>query len=552
MVATSASRRTARGPLLPLGVLLCAAAVLLFVCRTWQPATLGVTPTRQLLGVGVSHSLLPTTLVVALSEDLIMRAAPALTRTGACLLPAHTNSTLPTCAPGSRHVLVYTTALLQGIPPGIRVVYLKQPAIDSSCLLEPGLQRSTQQAASTGRRQLHTNDTRSTGSSIGSSIYATCAALLASQRHYLHWRLLTRLWDTWLEVPVTALCDATVTSSFLGRAGPPCSRELVQHLHQCGAQGTFAHDARPAGGRHTPPSATAQACELHNVAGAPGRNRSLEYTSAPQIHQSGHGGVRLAWKPLRTTNLLCTFFPSPNAQRAEELRVSLLGNIHNPYVDSVHVFVDGNTTALQVPVDVQQWRGRVTITHMAQQPTYADLAEYANQHLQGQVAIMMNVDNVFTDGVQGFHSMAANQVFSISRHLSKEVAYANCEDHSQPGSTGLNQCATYIGSFDAFGFVAPLASEVVRSLSYKQNLMGADVATVAVFRHFGFEVINPCKDIVLLHNHCSRWRGGGATHPSLRNPPFGFADALPTTLTRSKATWLYDTPQRMFVEALPV
>jgi hypothetical protein len=260
----------------------------------------------------------------------------------------------------------------------------------------------------------------------------------------------------------------------------------------------------------------------------------------------------LAWKPLRTTNLLCTFFPSPNAQRAEELRVSLLGNIHNPYVDSVHVFVDGNTTALQVPVDVQQWRGRVTITHMAQQPTYADLAEYANQHLQGQVAIMMNVDNVFTDGVQGFHSMAANQVFSISRHLSKEVAYANCEDHSQPGSTGLNQCATYIGSFDAFGFVAPLASEVVRSLSYKQNLMGADVATVAVFRHFGFEVINPCKDIVLLHNHCSRWRGGGATHPSLRNPPFGFADALPTTLTRSKATWLYDTPQRMFVEALPV
>jgi hypothetical protein len=80
--------------------------------------------------------------------------------------------------------------------------------------------------------------------------------------------------------------------------------------------------------------------------------------------------------------------------------------------------------------------------------------------------------------------------------------------------------------------------------------MGADVATVAVFRHFGYDVVNPCKDMVMLHNHCSGWRGGGATHPSLHDPPFGFADAQPCGLPKGSATWLYDMRQHVFMQGL--
>jgi hypothetical protein len=495
------------------------------------------------LVVGTSNSILPSTLLVAASEEVISLAAPVITRTGACLVGVGggNDNGMQACPPNSTHVFVYTTQLPLAIPPGIKVVYLKPPHLHAPCTM-----RTARQQATARLKQLATGTTQQSGDNGTTSAFVsnnTC--LQAWATHYHHWRLLTRLWDNWAEVPVTTLCDANATRTFLGHTRP-CDRHVYDRLASYGIDGNVMSTLF---GAHTTIASARAELEAVMRTGMPraalpvvssdGVNATfMEYTDALPDQITQH--TRLAWKPRRTINLLCTFFPSPNAKRAEELRVSLLGNINNPYVDSLHIFIDGNTTAAQVPISADQYIGRIIFVHMPQQPTYADLADYANRHLQGHIAVMMNADNVFTDAVQGFHHMAANQVFGLSRHASKDVAFAACHDH--------NHCLNYGGSFDAFGFVSPLPPEVVESLRYKQNLMGADVATVAVFRHFGYDVVNPCKDMVMLHNHCSGWRDGREVHPSLHNPPFGHAHSHPTTLAKNKTAWMYDTKLSLFTE----
>jgi hypothetical protein len=474
--------------------------------------------------------------------------AAAIERAGACLVPLDaggpaSRAAAAACARrGSSHVFAFTTAAPATAPPGIRVVYLTPHpahAVAQHCALGSGRTHN----ATLLQQQVN-------------------RTLSAWADHFEHWRLLTRLWDNWFVVSIDALCDANATSGFL-QGAPPCSAAALQQLQRHGSDAAAAASAclaapHEGGGPQGAAGTTLPALQARQAAASRHAERVatggalMEYTAAaPQAALARQQGP-LAWQPRRTVNLLFTFFVSPHAGRAAEIEVSMQGNINNPYVDSVHIFIDGATNASQVPVRAGQLAsGRVRVVHTPLQPTYGDLAAYANTHLGGQVAVVMNVDNVFTDGVQAFHGMPASQVIALSRHQTKAVAYADCENSNAPGSTGRNQCLDYVGSFDAFGFVAPLGGDVLGSLRYKQNLMEADRATVAVFRHYGYEVVNPCKDVLLLHNHCSGWRGGHAFHAALLDMPFGMEHAYPATLAKGRKRWLFDSGRGLFVEAAP-
>lgn len=254
----------------------------------------------------------------------------------------------------------------------------------------------------------------------------------------------------------------------------------------------------------------------------------------------------LSWVPRRRIHLLATFFPALEASRNAELRQSLHANVNNPYIDMLHIFVDGNTTAEAVPLPKRYLGKRVHVIFQERQPTYADLVVYANTHLAGQVAIIMNGDCVFTDTVQLFHQMPPDHVYGLSRRQSTEVAYADCEDESV---SYKDQCRHYTGSHDAFGFVPPLVGSVVDNLHYHQNLWGADPLTVSVFKRAMFTVVNPCFDIVLLHNHCSNWRAGLKQHKRIQNDTIGYAEQPPSNLSATNLQWFYNIDQQVFVQA---
>jgi hypothetical protein len=269
----------------------------------------------------------------------------------------------------------------------------------------------------------------------------------------------------------------------------------------------------------------------------------FEYST--MAYPEAKGG--LDWVARRRIHLILTFFPALEPSRNAELQQSLRANFNNPYVDMLHIFIDGNTTSEAVPLPKRYSGKRVQIIYQRQQPTYADLVLYANAHLPGQIAIVMNGDCVFTDTVQLFHQMPPDHVYGLSRRQSQEVPYANCEDDSV---SYKDQCRHYTGSHDAFGFVPPLSTSLVDDLHYHQNLWGADPLTISVFKRAKFTVLNPCFDIVLLHNHCSNWRGGVKQHKRVQNDTIGYAEQPPTNLSATHLHWLYSFEQQLFLQAL--
>lgn len=108
--------------------------------------------------------------------------------------------------------------------------------------------------------------------------------------------------------------------------------------------------------------------------------------------------------------------------------MSVLANFNNPCVDSLHIFIDGHTTATSLPVEVRNAGERVRIVELKQQPTYADLALYANKHMPGQVAVVMNGDCVFTHSVKYFTKWSQARCMGCPNDSPQRLAYADCED----------------------------------------------------------------------------------------------------------------------------
>ncbi|EPY41004.1 hypothetical protein AGDE_02921 [Angomonas deanei] len=157
------------------------------------------------------------------------------------------------------------------------------------------------------------------------------------------------------------------------------------------------------------------------------------------------------------------------------------------------------------------------------QPTYAELFYQANQLLQHSLTMVCNADvhlsptSFSVKAVQGmFSAMEAKGngaqplALALTRHESDNVADAPL-------------VYDYRGSHDAFILKPPLPLDVLAGVTHPQNCYQSENIVIHELKKGGYTVLNPCLDLILVHQHAvdlRQWR------PSVDSSRYGRAHPM--------------------------
>ena len=200
-------------------------------------------------------------------------------------------------------------------------------------------------------------------------------------------------------------------------------------------------------------------------------------------------------------NAITSFYISSNKIRAREIMESLGKNIKQSIINRIHLFLDKKEDLEYI---LQHYRpylenGKVKIVRIGLQPTYTDFLHYVNDYLNGELCMVMNSD-IWLHSISDMRLLEnmENRLYGLTRH--EGTMEAPLIDH-------YNSSKGFIGSQDAFIFKSPVASEVITKLNFPQNVWGSDNVLLREFKNHGYQLYNPCRQIVIIHEHASGERG---------------------------------------------
>jgi len=109
------------------------------------------------------------------------------------------------------------------------------------------------------------------------------------------------------------------------------------------------------------------------------------------------------------------------------------------------------------------------------------------------IIVIQNSDIVCTDSIRYAVCIKENEIFALSRYERP------CGTFNFPAE----QCNKYQGSHDLFIFKSQIPKTITTQLNFTQNRWGAENVVIFGLKNGGFNVINSCKTIQCVHNHCS-------------------------------------------------
>ena len=183
-------------------------------------------------------------------------------------------------------------------------------------------------------------------------------------------------------------------------------------------------------------------------------------------------------------NIITSFYLAKTMERNNELQRCLIKNLKSKYVSKVHLFVDNEEAEQLARKIAAELKKELTIVEVGKQPLYSDLFEYANT-LTGKICMICNSD-IYLLRMNGFH---IKQIYCLTRH-------------EWDGSTPLID--NFQMSHDAFIFMSPLDKLDTSKLANKQNILGSE--NIVIYELNQYELKNPCKKCVIVHEHGSEQR----------------------------------------------
>lgn len=266
--------------------------------------------------------------------------------------------------------------------------------------------------------------------------------------------------------------------------------------------------------------------------------------------------------------------------RQAEYDECLLRNLAHPQILQVHVLLencsDKNALDMIVSSSEASVSEKLLTVILGRQMKYSDAFEYGNNHLEGQIAVVLNADIFVGSDLDDLlrhqkelFEFGVPTVLSLTRHEShicdslKDEPPRSFQGQSQRQSQGAAQpgkhhhhwCGcplfrgrpNYFGSHDSFLFVPPLKQGVLTSCHHLQNRWGAEHKVINELLRHGYEVQNPSISLRTYHNHISDihpWRhahGGRQIIADPRDhPPLAPTD-LAQILENRKETPNYST-----------
>lgn len=198
----------------------------------------------------------------------------------------------------------------------------------------------------------------------------------------------------------------------------------------------------------------------------------------------------------------------------------LRANLRVPTVAKAHIFTDQpeqlrDKLRNEYSVDL----AKAQFFKSRSNPTYRHIFEYASAFLHGRLVFVVNADNYLGEGF--------DQIDGIWWQSNPRTMYALTR-HSLPNQTAgcvinpAGHCETrqYFGSHDGFLFhMHELFPEnFFAQLEFPSHVYGSENVVIWAFRKvLNFTVTNPCRRLVIYHNHCAEVRASGAHRERVQN-----------------------------------
>ncbi len=194
-------------------------------------------------------------------------------------------------------------------------------------------------------------------------------------------------------------------------------------------------------------------------------------------------------------NLITSFFRPNQQQRVDELIKCLQENIKSNYIKKIYLFFEKQEDLDYLKTIIKNTRNKIKVILFHKQPTYQNYLNMANQ-LRGEICMISNAD-----------IWLKKCDYDLIHLLNKNpnIAYSLTRHEHDGSSPMIDKFNSQMMSFDAFIFKTP--KFVTGNINHVQNIPGSE----HVFKYFmeqsaKIRFFNPCKDIIIVHEHSSSIR----------------------------------------------
>lgn len=201
-------------------------------------------------------------------------------------------------------------------------------------------------------------------------------------------------------------------------------------------------------------------------------------------------------------NIITTFYLSNYSShldnaRSEELETCILNNISCQYIEKIHLFVDNNDDLNRLN-ELTNNSDKVVIIEVGKKPKYVDFFNYIITNLPNKICMITNAD-IF------LHEINNDLIENLEEN---KIAYALTRyehDMSHP------LISNYGGSHDAYVFNSKFLDQTIinEHTEFYQNFPGIETHVIKAFCDSGFNVLNPCLQIKIVHLHKTALRNHG-------------------------------------------
>jgi hypothetical protein len=201
-------------------------------------------------------------------------------------------------------------------------------------------------------------------------------------------------------------------------------------------------------------------------------------------------------------NIISTFYISKYSsdldnERSKELEESLINNLNCENVEKIHLFVDDEEALDRLNLITNS--NKIYIIGIQKQPTFFYFFQYILNHLKDKICMITNSDiYLYQCDNTLIENLKNNKLCYALTRYEYDFTYPLIDN--------------YGGSHDCYIFNSSFIDEKIinNHINFCQNVVGIESRIIKNFCDNGFKVLNPCKQIKIVHLHNSGLRNVGS------------------------------------------
>ena len=204
-------------------------------------------------------------------------------------------------------------------------------------------------------------------------------------------------------------------------------------------------------------------------------------------------------------------------RRQAEIEVALQKNLNSKYVAAVHVLYY-HPAVHSYLMRLQMENSKKLVLHLTRRdPTVAINLDYIQKYLRHKFVLLMNQDNYLGEGWDDVDISALRTrrvAYALTRHAVTERFPCNAAR-----SASCNPGAVYLGSHDTFAFYVDrkFSNNTLNDLEISPSSAGMENVLIwHLEKTLNYRVLNPCRKLIVYHNHCIPIRNSNRKRYNLR------------------------------------